>query len=377
MSDYVFNGQVSNKVFNTLKSDYQDSPLFYGEERGLLDTINIKYPRLFQLFEELKGMDWKHNEYQYSECLKDFQRVDIHTRTKMIHTLAWQWEADSIAGSSVIETLGPVITNTELRVAYTRLADNENLHAMTYSEITRGSFDNPGEIIHEITNIREALGRLSVVSEVFDKAFTSIYQYKLGLIPYSQDLYDKTLLVVVAIYCLERIQFMCSFAVTFGICSTGVFTNIGLAVQLIARDEFSNHVPLQEEVLRIELNTDRGQVFYKKHKSTILNIIKSIVKYETIGIEYLYKDGKDIVGITKQRLIDWLLFNTTAPITFFNLRDDFTKDYKLVESNPLPFMEKWIDMDASQQSNQEQDNNQYTANAVSTTALDDDFTLDL
>lgn len=370
-SEMKFSDKVAKSVFNENKTDYESPTLFFGQERGLLDTINMKYPVLMNLYEELKGMDWKHNEYKYSECLKDFERVGQSTRDKMIKTLAWQWEADSIAGSSIIELLGPVISATEVRIGYTRIADNENLHALTYSEITRGSFENPGTILKEILHIRQALGRLAVVSQVFDRAMRMVYNYKLGNIGYSQDLYNSVMMVVCALYSLERIQFMQSFGVTFGICATGVFTNIGLAVQLICRDEFTNHVPWNQEILRIELATDRGQIFYKQCKVTILAMINAICEQEIKGIDYLYEDGKDIAGITKQRLTKWLLFNATVPVKFFGLQDDFKM--QLIETNPMPFMENWIDIEATQSSNQEQDNNQYTVNAVSTTALASDY----
>lgn len=362
---------VPTSVFNANKSDYENSPIFFGQDRGLLDTIHVKYPKLMELYEELKSMDWKHNEYKYRECMKDFKRVGESTANKMIRTLAWQWEADSIAGSSVIEVLGPVITATEPRIGYTRIADNENLHAMTYSEITRGSFENPGEILQEVLKIRQALGRLSVVGKVLNDAMLSVYAYRLKQIPYSQDLYNKVMLVVTALYCLERIQFMTSFGVTFGICNTGAFTEIGLAVQLICRDELTNHVPWNQEIINIELQTERGQAFYVQCRHVIAQMIDEIVNQELLGIDYLYEDGQDIAGINSKRLRKWLYYNASFPVSFFKLNDLYK--HQIVETNPLPFINKWIDINAVQSSNQEQDNNNYTANAVSTTALAEDW----
>lgn len=366
--NYKLDGSIANRIFNAGKADYQASPLFFGEDRGLLDTINMRYPALFKLFEELKSTDWKHNEYKYTECLRDFKNFKgtsnkKHIADKMIRTLAWQWEADSIAGSSVIEIIGPVSSATEIRVGYTRIADNENLHAMTYSEITKGSFENPNEILQEVLSIRQALGRLSVVSEVFDRAMTMVYKYRLGELPYSQLLYNAVMMMIVTLYIMERVQFMQSFAITFGICDTGVFTNIGLAVQLICRDEYTNHVPFNQGVIAIELATDRGQVFFAQCQEHIRAVLRAVYKQESNGVEYLYEDGNDIVGITKKRLHDNLRYNMTAPIMFLGQQDHFTD--LVLETNPLPFMNDWINMDEAQQSNQEQHNNQYSAGAVS------------
>src|SRR5690625_7422729 len=73
--------------------------------------------------------------------------------------------------------------------------------------------------------------RLERVVKAFDEAFTASHQYALGQIPNNQETYNKVFMMVVALYCMERIQFLASFAVTFAICDTGMFQPIGKAVQ--------------------------------------------------------------------------------------------------------------------------------------------------
>jgi ribonucleoside-diphosphate reductase beta chain len=130
-------------VFNIDKTDYHKPELFLGQQGGLLDTIYNAYPELFRLFEELKAMDWKHNEFDYSKCIPEFKTCSPSIYRMMIRTLAWQWEGDSSAGRGIADILIPLCTSTETRVGYGRIVDNENLHALTYSEIVREPSSHP------------------------------------------------------------------------------------------------------------------------------------------------------------------------------------------------------------------------------------------
>ncbi|MFO5520899.1 hypothetical protein ACLBP3_30280, partial [Klebsiella pneumoniae] len=54
----------------------------------------------------------------------------------------------------------------------------------------------------------------------------------------------------IALYFLERIQFMASFAVTFAIGRTGAFQQIAAAVKKIAQDEFEVNDQDVQQIIR-------------------------------------------------------------------------------------------------------------------------------
>src|SRR5699024_354704 len=121
------------------------------------------------------------------------------------------------------------------------------------------------DILEEILSVQEALSRLTVVSNVFNEAFEASYDYARGRRENNQETYNKIYMFVVALLCMERIQFMASFAVTFGICDgTGLFQPIGKAVQKIAQDEFEVHVQYGKEVLRAMYKTERGRAAFEQ-----------------------------------------------------------------------------------------------------------------
>lgn len=234
------------------------------------------------------------------------------------------------------------------------------LHAATYSEIVRNSFDDPSDILDEILSVQESIARLQTVSSIFDKAHTTSHRYALGLIPKEemQDAYNDIFMFIVALLCLERIQFMASFAVTFAICDgTGLFQPIGKAVQKIAQDEFEIHVQFGMEVLKNLLTTERGQIAYQQCKPEIIKLINEVVKSEDEWINYAFSEGRELTGVTKEMMLDWNHFSGTVIAKFMGVQDEVS--FPLVENNPLKYMELWVDISKTQTSPQEQDNNQY------------------
>src|SRR5699024_1751457 len=232
---------MTENVFNYAKSDYEKPLLLLGEKQGLFDTIHRHYPAIWSLYKTQKSLDWDENEFDYSSCVADFRNCDRATYDMMIKTLAWQWEADSVASRAIAPVLAPFITSSELWAAWQRISDNEVIHAATYSEIVRNSFEDSSGIIEEILRVEEAHERLSRVVKALDEAYIASHEYALGQIPNNQDTYNKVFMMVVALYCMERIQFLASFAVTFAICDTGMFQPIGKAIQKIAQDELEVH----------------------------------------------------------------------------------------------------------------------------------------
>lgn len=357
-------------IFNQLKSDYDQPKLFFGQPKGLLDTIHMPYTKLMDMHLALKKMDWRHNEFKYTSCIEEFKTCKPHVYNMMIKSLAWQWEGDSIASDSIASIFVPMASATELKVGYTRIADNEYVHAMTYSEIVRGSFENPATVLAEILATREAMGRLKTVGKMLERArLASLDWQKNGVL--TDDIYEACFLGICAIYFLEAIQFMPSFAVTFGICESKMFEPIGTAVQMIARDEYDNHVPFEKEVVRLMLATPEGAACFRKNRAVIFKAICEILDIELSWVDYLHADGDELAGVTPAKLKQWAIWCAADPFHHFGLMDEARKVYTFPEKLPLGYMKSWLNIEDKQSSPQEQDNNQYMFNTVNTSTVTD------
>jgi len=365
---------LNDKIFNTQKSDkeYQNTSLLLGTQPGLFDTIHKKYPKIWDLYKEMKSLDWSEDEFDFSQCNLDFKTCPKDISDMMIRTLAWQWEADSIASRSIITVLAPFITSSELWAAWQRVSDNEVVHAATYSEIVRMSFDNPNKVLSDILSVKESLSRLKSVGNIFGAAYNIGHKYALGEIENDQMLYNKVYLTIATLLMLERVQFMASFAITFTICGSGVFQPIGKAVQKIAQDELEVHAELDKEVLRVERRTSRGKIAHLATKHQVKDVFDEIINSEFAWIDYLFSDGRSLVGANKELLKDWVLYNAKDVADFM----DIDVDFKLIKHNPMPSMENWLNMNKTQAAPQEQDLAAYKVGAIIRDDSDAKFEVD-
>ena len=279
----------------------------------------------------MKRLDWDENEFDYTQCNVDFKSCHPDVSDIMIKTLAWQWEADSVASRSIIACFAPFISSSELFAAWQRISDSEVTHSSTYSEIVRMSFDNPNKVMEDILSVKESLSRLSKVSSALGSLSKKGAQYTLGQLQPDQELYNAVYVGVATMLMLERIQFMSSFAITFTICDSGFFQPIGQAVKKICQDELQVHVELDKEVLRIENQTERGKIAKEQTKQAIKEIFEEIVESELKWTEYLF-NNRELVGTNEKMIKQWVLFNAKDVARFLEI----DTSYKFPSTNPMP-----------------------------------------
>lgn len=363
---------INSNILNTEKDYNKKSNILLGTERGLFDTVHNDYPEIWQLYKAMKSLDWDANEFDYTSCINDFRTCDESVFRLMIRTLAFQWEADSVAArTSPIS--GVFLTNDQAWACDQRISDNEVVHAETYSEIVRNSFKDPRVVMDEIKSIKESMSRLSTVADVLSDAYVTAHKYAIGLVENDQETYNSAFMYYVALLVLERIQFMCSFAVTFTICDTGLFQPIGKAVQKIAKDELKVHVEYRKALLKEEIKTERGKVAFQQCRDKIKKLIDEVDSGEDEFITYLFKDGDELTGSSPDKLREWKAWCVKDVYDFFA----FEYDKKFPEKDPLPFLEKrWLKTGKTQVSPQEE-TGAYQVNVTTRNDSDLEFEFDL
>ncbi len=359
-------------VFNEQKTDYEKPLLFLGQEPGLLDSVNKSYPDIWKLYKKLKSMDWDENEFDFIPCLTEFATCTRDSYEIMIRSLTWQWEADSVASRSISVLFAPFVTSSELWSLYVEITKNEVVHALTYSEIVRSSFKNPNEVLKDVLTQQEPLQRLSCIAEIFREAAIAGRQYQDGLRPNDDSLYDVVFMLVVALYCLERIQFMASFAITFTFGNAGQFLQPAKAVQKICQDEFEIHAKAGETILLNEMSTPRGFAAMQRLLPRIKRTLDEVVLSEWGWLDYLFKGGVELTGGNKEKYIATTNYFAGPAYDIFGLVPDFVVPKKL----PLGFLADWIDMDGIQPAPQEEKNGQYLLGGVIDTAANKTYDVD-
>jgi ribonucleoside-diphosphate reductase beta chain len=368
--------QLPTNIFNLQKNDYDVPEIILGQQPGLFDSINNHFPAPWKIYKRLRKLDWDEHEVDFGPCNAEFKSCDPDIRDIMIETLAWQWEADSIAARSIVGILAPVITDSRIWQAYLRINENEGVHALTYSEIVRVSFDNPDEIRAAVLAVEEAQSRMSAVANIMATAYTASHEYALGIRQNDQSMYNDIFMYFIALYFLERIQFMASFAITFAIGKAGNFQPISDVVKKIAQDEFEIHSQYGQEIIRILLQSERGKLAYIQCKQRILGLAKEILWTETTWAKYIFRNNRELVGVNIPKLVNWVQFNGLAAFTFLGIQDDvvslcqedYEKEFNLPlampKVNPIPFLQDYLDIAGSQASPQEQSQTAYMVNLM-------------
>ena len=368
-----------NEIFNTTKTveEYSEKRIFLSGEPGLIDTIHKSFPKIWDLYKEMKSLDWSEDEFNYTKCFLDFKNVDKDTSEMMLETLMWQWEADSVASRFPLVLISPFQPCTEIVEAEQAIMTNELVHANTYSEIVRMSFENPQEVLQKMLAKSAAFKRLELVNSTLE----DFKQYSAGVNYHGLDSTDdeevvKNLIIFYfTMLLLERIQFMASFAITFTICKSGPFQPIGQAVKKIAQDELEVHSEYRKQVILelIELDKTRfGGDILRSIKPFLAELFNEVIASEMAWADKLF-DGRTLIGTNKELIKEWVLFNAKDVHRFIG----FTKEevnYAYPRSNPMPFLEDWFNMNNNQSAPQEQDVAAYKVKVVSHD--DEDITFD-
>lgn len=356
-------------VLNLLNDEWKTGnySIFMGQEPCLYDSINKKYPKLWKVYKQQVSQRWVEDEFNHEQSRMDFMNCPKSIYDIMILNLAFQWELDSVASRAIAPLFAPFITNSE---AWAGMMENSNLeviHALTYSDIVRLCIRNPNDIFEMVMKTKDFHNRAIDVVNLFDDLERVGAEYKLGLRKNDQETYNIVFKAMFALYVLERLQFMNSFAATFAIVEQGWFQSIGKAVQKIMLDEIACHAEYDSTVLHIEMKTERGKIAYEQLKSELCEIVENVVTREKEwNHNFLFADGRSIVGLTPELLDGWVDENAQAIYSDMKLENPRKK-----VKNVLPWMKNWIDIDKFQNANQEADGNNYALNVIKDDLGDD------
>ncbi len=360
-------------VFNKESKAHKtgDYPLFFGEENSLYDSVNKPYPYLYDLMEKLKQLDWSPDDVDLGQTRMDLLRCDTNTRKLMLFNLAYQWELDSIA-TSIATLLAPFITNSEYGHLIARIAENENNHADTYSNIVRHCVSDPQEVFDMVFKHDQVLDRAETVSKVLGELKVYGAKYTLGLV--TQEECEPALLKgLVAIYALERISFMSSFACTYALAEQEYFVGAARLVQKINIDEMIHFEAGRYTLQDILLKDTKWKRIFDENKEVMQQVVDEVVQGEETWNKYIFSEGRSLVGLNVSLLNSWTRYNAQDVYTNIDLKPPFKK----VTSDPLPWIkEDWLDLNKQQNANMESDATNYMVGAISKN-VDDDMELDL
>lgn len=348
-------------VFNQKATAYKTGnyPLFGGEEPALYDSINQPYPKFKDLMEQLKELDWSPQDVDLTESRMDLLQMPKEMRELSLLNIAYQWSIDSMA-TSIPSLLNSFITNTEYGHVIARIGENEMNHADTYSDAIRQCVPDPSEVFAMVHENEKVLDRSEIIGKALSELKQKGAEYTLDMVTFEECM-PYILRGVTAIYALERISFMSSFACTFAIAEQGYMVGFSRLVQKILIDEMI-HFETQRYALSILMADPVWDSVWEAEKQNMAGIVNGVVLQEGSFNNYLFKEGRAIVGLNEGILNDWTRYCAQEVIDELKLPQDFRK----TKTCPLPWFEQdWMDLNAQQNANMESDATNYMVSAVS------------
>lgn len=367
----VFNR--NRKYENGQKQVY---PLFLGEPLSLKDGVDVTYPELEELIFTQRSQFWHEKTVDMSSDRVQFPTLPKITQDIAVLNLAWQSQADSVVGRAPIAALMPFVSNPELEELLNYWQLFEQIHSRAYQHIIKSVFPDPSRIRDEVANLKEAMDRLDVIVDEFEKLETLGALYTIagnvsikaaadiGGINLSDDdaedmIYNQIIRAISGLYAMESIQFMASFACTFALANQKVLTGTSDQVRKIAKDE-KLHVKFNQAILNILKHDQKTSGIYSDNLSQTKEVLDKTVDAEKKWAAYLFSEGRQIIGLNEALICEYIDYLATISYRKIGLKYD-----NELEVHPIPWVESYLNPEKVQVAPQERDNTNYTIGSVS------------
>lgn len=346
-------------LINLNKTDSHKGDVFFAQAMGLNDTINQPHPQAERLFKRVKSLDWDELEFPFDTCRLEFMNYGKLAQP-MIRQIGWQWETDSLIGNILGQIMSVFLRDGSWSALYLEITRQEVVHARTYAEIVKFSFDDPNVVMNEIMGIKEHRTRLSIVAKVFHEAYVASHELALGIRQRDQETFEIFVRFVFAMFVTERGSFMNSFPITFAYGEDQKFLPICTAVRKICQDEYQSHALAGAMLLDTIGQTGPGITALWKNRELFKKMLHEVHAVERNNFDFLLCGEDELLGKTRRDLESWVDFCFGDIATILNLETEF----KIPKNNPLPWMNNWVTISNIQGALQEEKSASYLLGMV-------------
>ncbi|WP_370217594.1 class Ia ribonucleoside-diphosphate reductase subunit beta [Thalassolituus sp.] len=367
-------------TFNRNEFDTFDQPMFFGEQVNVARYDQQKHKIFENLIEKQLSFFWRPEEVDLTNDRKDFIDLPAHEQHIFVSNLKYQTLLDSVQGRSPNVALLPVVSLPELETWIETWSFSETIHSRSYTHIVRNIVPNPAVIFDDITKNEHIVRRAETVTKYYDEvsSLSTLYQ-QLGEGTHTingdsvsidlRDLKRRLYLTMVSVNVLEAIRFYVSFACSFAFAERAKMEGNAKIIKLIARDE-ALHLTGTQHMLQIMARGKDDPEFAtiaEECREDVISIFAEAAQQEKEWAEYLFKDGS-MIGLNKEILGQYVEYITNQRIGALGFDPIFE-----VRSNPLPWINAWLNSDNVQVAPQEAEISSYLVGAIDSEVDTADF----
>lgn len=372
---------MSYTTFNRKNFNALEQPMFLGEPVNVA-RYDIQKHKVFEnLIEKQLSFFWRPEEVDLSNDRKDFQDLPEHEKHIFLSNLKYQTLLDSVQGRSPNVAFLPVVSLPELETWIETWSFFETIHSRSYTHIMRNVVADPGPIFDDIVTNEHITRRAVSVTEHYDRFIElTNYYHRLGLGKHQvngkeivvdlMELKRLLYLTMVSVNVLEAIRFYVSFACSFAFAERAKMEGNAKIIKLIARDE-ALHLTSTQHILHIMAHGQDDPdmaIIAEQNKEEVVKIFAEAAQQEKDWAEYLFKDGS-MIGLNKEILSQYVEYITNQRITALGFEPLFPNQ----KSNPLPWINSWLNSDNVQVAPQESEITSYLVGAINSEINTDDL----
>ena len=373
---------MAYSIFNQEINDTLKEPMFFGDSVNVARFDQQKFEMFEKLTEKQLSFFWRPEEIDVSKDKIDFGKLLPNEKHIFISNLQYQILLDSVQGRSPNIAFLPIVSLPELENWVETWAFSETIHSRSYTHIIRAIVNEPGAVFDEIMKTEEIIQRATSVSKHYDKLIKHTQAYLLNgegeqqidgkIITINMYSLKRLLyLTLMSVNILEAIRFYVSFACSFAFAERKVMEGNEKIIKLIARDEALHLTGTQHmlNLMRDGKDDPDMQAIAIECEAEVIQMFKDAAEQEKEWAEYLFKDGS-MIGLNAQILKQYLEYITNIRMSALNMQPIFEQT-----TNPLPWLNHWLDSDNVQVAPQETEITSYLVSAIDNTidSEDEDF----
>lgn len=370
---------MASKAFNTENTSHLSSKLFLDEQGGVGITRYdiVKYPSILKMGERMHSLFWISEEVDLSKDRRDFKELSDSEKHIFTSNLKRQILLDSIQGRSPNTIFLPIVSNPELEFAVEAVGFFETIHSKSYTHIIRNVYNDPTEVFDGVMDIPEIVDCAKDISKYYDDLHRWNCLRDLGSTEY--DLYEHKKSLWIALYAwnaLEALRFYVSFACSWAFGKLKKMVGNASIIALVCRDEECHRILTTTLIKELPKDDPDFIKIRSECHGLVTQMYIDVINQEKDWAKYLFMEGS-MIGLNEKILseyVDWLGVKRMGAVGLTSPMKGKTG------SNPLPWVDSWINSKNTQNANQESENVKYLVGAIKQDLLKDDyeklFTLD-
>ena len=367
-------------TFNQQNTDFMLEPMFFGNPVNVARYDQQKHAIFEKLIEKQISFFWRPEEVDVSKDRMDFQGLSDAEKHIFISNLKYQTLLDSVQGRSPNIALLPIVSLPELETWIETWSFFETIHSRSYTHILRNLFTDPSNIFEDIVENEEIKRRAADISKYYDDLIfaTQLWQtqgegthevngetHVINL----RELKKKLYLCMNSVNALEAIRFYVSFACTFAFAERELMEGNSKIIRLIARDE-NLHLTSTQHMLNLwakgKDDPEMAEIA-KECEQEARDIFLNAVQQEKEWAAFLFNNGS-MIGLNEEILCSYVEYIANQRMAAIGLGQPFD-----VSSNPLPWMNNYLNSDNVQVAPQESEISSYLVGQIDAEVSADDF----